>query len=470
MKVIIIGGDVSALVCAITCRRDNLNVIVLESGQDTETPPGVQIPPNGTHLLRRLGLLDEVLEKGNILQTIDFRHYADGGLIRSMPCGEETCRVYRGPWITIHRADLLQILRDRARKLGTEIRSAAVREVNSATAEVILEDWEKLQGDIVIKANDKTINEPPSSSTPNDTETIYQATISRKHLEALNNPTIDELWQDRHSTTVWLGPNQHAVFYPVRHSQTFILNIYHTNTDSNSSTTPTAQEICTGWDTRLQTILTLTPTLTPTTTSSNHTHNHHHQTPTQNTPPQSLLTHLPTQITQTIPPYLFQTTSTAIEDALTLGTLLSLYNQHTHLHFHPQLEPQSQSHSHLPSLLTLHTTLRAPITTSKTQAALSTLRTIQLENGLTQQARDWVLSGAGITRDTDGWWKVVSSRQEGVLGGGVGLVDETGRAFWEWMRERGGGLGDREREGSSSSSWRSSCGIGGSRRRWYAWC
>lgn len=38
MKVIIIGGDVSALVCAITCRRDNLDVIVLESGQDTEVP------------------------------------------------------------------------------------------------------------------------------------------------------------------------------------------------------------------------------------------------------------------------------------------------------------------------------------------------------------------------------------------------------------------------------------------------
>ncbi|GAQ44729.1 salicylate hydroxylase [Aspergillus niger] len=463
MKVIIIGGDVSALVCAITCRRENLDVIVLESEQDTETTPGVQIPPNGTHLLRRLGLLNAVLEKGDILQTIDFRRYADGGLIRSMPCGEETCRVYGGPWISIHRADLLQILRDRALKLGTEIRSAAVREVNSKTAEVIRGDGERLQGDVVIKADDNTINEPPSPSTTNDTETIYQTTISRKHLEALNNPNIDELWQGRQNTTVWLGPNQHAVFYPIRHGQTFILNIYHTSTDSNPSTTPTAQEICTGWDSRLQTILTLTPTLTLTTSTSNHTHTHHHQTPS---PPQSLLTHLPTQTTQTIPPYLFQTTPTAIEDALTLGTLLSLYNQHTHLHFHPQLKPQSHSHSHLPSLLTLHKTLRAPITTSKSQAALSTLRTFQLENGLAQQARDWVLSGAGITRDTDGWWKVVSSRQEGVLGGGVGLVDETGRAFWEWMRERGGS----EREGSSSSSGRSSCGIGGSRRRWYAWC
>lgn len=59
----------------------------------------------------------------------------------------------------------------------------------------------------------------------------------------------------------------------------------------------------------------------------------------------------------------------------------------------------------------------------------------------------------------------MSSRQEGVLGGGMGLVDETGRAFWEWKRARGVGLGE-----GKGSSGRSSCGIGGLRRKWYAWC
>ncbi|GKZ71686.1 hypothetical protein AnigIFM50267_007728 [Aspergillus niger] len=452
MRVIIIGGDVSAFVCAITCRRDNLDVIVLESGQDTETPPGIQIPPNGTYLLRRLGLLDAVLEKGDIVQTIDFRRYSDGGVIRSMPCGEDTCRIYGGPWITIHREDLRQILRDRARKLGTEIRPATVREVYSETAEVILEDGESLQGDVVIKADgniaSKSLSQETSSpSTATETETIYQTTISRKHLEALNNPKIDELWQGRHSTTAWLGPNQHAIFYPVRHGQTYILNIYHTNTDSKSTTIPTAQEICTGWDNRLQTILSLNSTLKPTTLS------YHNQAPTQ-PPPQSLLTHLPTQNIP-IPPHQAQETATVIEDALTLSTLLSLYNQHQHQHSYQ---------SHLPSLLALHATLRSAITTQKIHSALSTLRAFQLENGIAQQARDWVLSGAGITRDTDGWWKVMSSRQEGVLGGGMELVDETGRAFWEWKRARGVGLGE-----GKGSSGRSSCGIGGLRRKWYAW-
>lgn len=51
MRVIIIGGDVSAFVCAITCRRDNLDVIVLESGQDTEVPRNshLELRPTTNH-------------------------------------------------------------------------------------------------------------------------------------------------------------------------------------------------------------------------------------------------------------------------------------------------------------------------------------------------------------------------------------------------------------------------------------
>lgn len=75
-------------------------------------------------------------------------------------------------WRSIHRTDLLQILRDRARKLGTEIRPAAVREVNSATAEVILEDGERLQGDVVIKADGN--HSTRSTQTPSNPR--YQTT------------------------------------------------------------------------------------------------------------------------------------------------------------------------------------------------------------------------------------------------------------------------------------------------------
>ena len=36
MKVLIVGGDIPALVCAIACRRENVDVVVLEDDIDVE--------------------------------------------------------------------------------------------------------------------------------------------------------------------------------------------------------------------------------------------------------------------------------------------------------------------------------------------------------------------------------------------------------------------------------------------------
>ncbi|PWY79399.1 salicylate hydroxylase [Aspergillus sclerotioniger CBS 115572] len=437
MKIIIVGGDIPALVCAITCRRGNVEVVVLEGDIDVETTPGIQIAPNGTCLLRQLGLLDAVLKKGDILETIDFRRYTDGGVIRSMPCGEETCRVYGGPWVTIHQADLLQVLRDRARSLGVEIRRVAVKEVLCETAEVSLDDGERMQGDVVIgvDGSDPQIRDAVvghSSQIGTADEVIYQTTISRKHLEALNDSKIDELWQ-RCSVTAWLGPDQHAFFYPVRQCQTFVLALYRTDSTAD------VQESSRGWDDRLQTILSIAPSVTTSTT---------HSLPLPHAWTQNRIALLGTAAHR-IPPHQAQETATGIEDAVVLGTVLGLLNQHA-------TNPY-QIRTLLPEVLRLYEDLRKPAAARNTQNALSCRRLFQLGNGITQQFRDWVLSGAGITRDTEvGWWRMVSTRQESVLAGGMGLLEETGQAFGEWRKAR------------LPASSRGTCGIGGLRRKWYA--
>ncbi|PYI02136.1 FAD/NAD(P)-binding domain-containing protein [Aspergillus sclerotiicarbonarius CBS 121057] len=429
MKVLIVGGDISALLCAITCRRENVDVVVLEGDIDVESTPGVQIPPNGTHLLRQLGL-DAVLEKGDVLETIDFRRYTDGGVIRSMPCGEETCRVYGGPWMTIHRADLLQVLRDRARSLGVEMRHVGVKEVLGETTEVILDDGEQVQGDVVITTDDEVVGYSSQIGTAD--EVIYQTTISRKHLDALSNPKIDELWQ-RRSITAWLGPDQHAIFYPVRQGQAFVLTLYRADSTD-------AQESSRGWDDRLQTILSIAPSITTSTT---------HPLASAHPWTRDRIALLGTAARQ-IPPHQGQDTATSIEDAIVLGTVLGLLNQHATKAY--------QLRTLVPEVLELYEDLRKPAAARNTQSALSCRREFQLGNGVTQRFRDWVLSGAGITRDTEvGWWKMVSSRQEGVLAGGMGLLEETGRAFGEWRKAR------------LPVSRRGTCGIGGLRRKWYAW-
>ena len=280
-------------------------------------------------------------------------------------------------------------------------------------------------------------------------EVIYQTTISRKHLEALNNPRVDELWQ-RRSVTAWLGPDQHAFFYPVRQCQAFVLTLYRTGSTSD------VQESSRGWDDRfdssthstiqrtnrptsLHTLLSIAPSVATFTT---------HSLPVAHAWTRNRITLLGTAAHQ-IPPHQGQETATSLEDAVVLGTVLGLINQHA-------TKPH-QFRSLLPDVLSLYEDLRKPAAARNIQNGLSCRRLFQLGNGVSQQFRDWVLRGAGITRDTEvGWWKLVSTQQAGVLAGGQGLFEETGRAFGEW------------REARLPVSSRGTCGIGGLRRKWYA--
>jgi salicylate hydroxylase len=59
--------------------------------------------------------------------------------------------------------------------------------------------------------------------TPQETgDLAYRGTFTREQLEAFNDEGIDKLIQAS-NVQVWLGPNQHAVFYPLRNHTEFNL-------------------------------------------------------------------------------------------------------------------------------------------------------------------------------------------------------------------------------------------------------
>jgi salicylate hydroxylase len=50
----------------------------------------------------------------------------------------------------------------------------------------------------------------------------YRAVFPREKLEALDDPEIDSLLK-KAAVTAWLGPEKHAVFYPVRGGEEYNL-------------------------------------------------------------------------------------------------------------------------------------------------------------------------------------------------------------------------------------------------------
>lgn len=102
MKVVIVGAGLGGLACAIACCREGIDVEILErSPEIQEVGAGIQVPPNGSRIMREFGLLPQLLEKGSQVQEVGFRRYKDGRLLRIMPCGDDIIQEYGTPWVYV---------------------------------------------------------------------------------------------------------------------------------------------------------------------------------------------------------------------------------------------------------------------------------------------------------------------------------------------------------------------------------
>jgi salicylate hydroxylase len=61
------------------------------------------------------------------------------------------------------------------------------------------------------------------SSPPVETgDLAYRATFAREQLLELNDPRVDDLCAGK-KVTIWMGPDKHCVFYPLRGGTEFNL-------------------------------------------------------------------------------------------------------------------------------------------------------------------------------------------------------------------------------------------------------
>ncbi|RDW94229.1 uncharacterized protein DSM5745_01551 [Aspergillus mulundensis] len=420
MEIIIVGAGLGGLTCAIACRRfiPDAHVTVLERAPEArEVGAGIQIPPNGTAVLKQLDLLSRVLERGSVVRHVDFRRYADGRILRSMPFGEDVVEEFGVPWVIIHRQDFHQVLLDEAGRLGVEIRlNAEVTDVVFDAPEVILASGERVAGDVIVGADglhsrirDIVLDKP---TRPQETgDLAYRATIKRTELEALNDPAIHELCAQT-SVTSWLGPDKHSIFYPVRNGEEFNLVLLRPdNLDTGvrrvQGDVEEMTESYTGWDERLTKLISCVSAVT-----------------------KWKLTHLPQLETWTrgpvallgdachpTLPYQAQGAAMAVEDGFALGKLLGLL--HTSLQAvstdEPTISPQSPLHEYILRILEVYEGIRRPRTTRTVQAAVGNRRVFHVPDGVGQVIRDFVLGYAGVTWKSDWTYGLFSGRMKRML-------------------------------------------------------
>src|SRR6202035_2602409 len=112
MRIIVIGAGIGGRAAALTLRRAGLDVRVFEQATELrEVGAGIQISPNASRILNRLGLEDALRRFGVRPRAIVIRRWDDGRVIARQPMADESERNFGAPYYNFHRADLLDLLR-----------------------------------------------------------------------------------------------------------------------------------------------------------------------------------------------------------------------------------------------------------------------------------------------------------------------------------------------------------------------
>lgn len=210
LEISIIGGGIGGLAAALTLFQAGHDVHVYEQATAiTEIGAGIQISPNASRLLHRLGLSEAMSRSGVKPLWRHQRRWQDGRTLARGPLGAAAEARFGAPYYNFHRADLIALLaaafpRERVH-LGHRL--SAVSD-NGRRVEARFANGEHVQSDVLIGADGihsvvrAAIIGPEA---PAFTGCVaYRGLVPAERVRDLGLPL---------EAQNWLGPGRHLVHY-----------------------------------------------------------------------------------------------------------------------------------------------------------------------------------------------------------------------------------------------------------------
>lgn len=206
--VTIIGAGIAGLTAAIALTQaanacgQKIQIQILERNHSaSEEGAGLQLSPNVTHILRKLGVLDALLDCAGVPQNIIMADGKTGRQIADIPLGEYAEARYGAPYIVVHRADLHAILLTKA------VQQAEIN-IQYGHEATDFKNYTDLciAADGVWSSTKKQLGLEDKNPVKFSGHIAWRALIDDSELVA----------KYQKSTRVWLGSNAHIVMYPIR--------------------------------------------------------------------------------------------------------------------------------------------------------------------------------------------------------------------------------------------------------------
>jgi len=210
MRVIVIGAGIGGLTAALTLKRAGIDVRLFEQAPELgEVGAGIQMSPNGTRILERLGLAQPLRAVAVRPGAAVFRRYDDGRVLGQDQLADRCEQTFGAPYYNIHRADLLDVLASAVPKeiVHLDHRCVGLSQYPDRVA-VQFQNGARVDADAVIGADGihstlRTILFGPESPRFSG-DMAYRGLVPTARLAHLGMEI---------TATLWWGPNRHFVHY-----------------------------------------------------------------------------------------------------------------------------------------------------------------------------------------------------------------------------------------------------------------
>jgi 2-polyprenyl-6-methoxyphenol hydroxylase-like FAD-dependent oxidoreductase len=219
-ELLIVGGGIGGLACALAVAQSGRRVHVLEQAPAFgEVGAGIQLAPNATAVLDRLGVLKALSRSAVFPNRLVLMDAVSGTPITALDVGATFRERYGHPYLVAHRVDVHRVLLDacRGHALVTLETGKTVTEVEDVVdgARVTCADGSVYEAEALVGADGlhSTVRGLLSDDEPICSRYVaYRGTLPMGQVT--EHADVDDV-------VMWAGPEMHLVQYPVRRGELY---------------------------------------------------------------------------------------------------------------------------------------------------------------------------------------------------------------------------------------------------------
>ena len=215
--VVIAGGGIGGLACALGLAIAGFRVVVLEQAQEFgEVGAGIQLAPNAWSALDALGIGAVVKKEAVLIERLLMLDGISGETIIEIPVDERFRQRYGNPYAVTHRADIHGSLLDACKarpdliELRTHCRVTGFR-ADDRGVSVDVASQKPIRASALIGADGW--NSPVRKQIVGDGDPPISGHVCYRAILAAEDMPSDLRWP---AATLWAAPNTHVVHYPLR--------------------------------------------------------------------------------------------------------------------------------------------------------------------------------------------------------------------------------------------------------------